>query len=182
MIGTRGVPARYGGFETAVEEIGRRLVERGQEVTVYCRGDGDPGARDYLGMRLVHLPAVHARSLETLSHTAASVAHLWRAGGHDVARNLAARGERQRRLDLVLALDEEPVDEVHAGGPHRDHDLAGARGGVGPLLHHQLVDRGELVADHGAHAGEHRRVAGRAAEQRVRHGATMSPCRTTQAA
>lgn len=85
MIGTRGVPARYGGFETAVEEIGRRLVERGQEVTVYCRGDGDPGARDHLGMRLVHLPAVHARSLETLSHTAVSVAHLWRTGGHDVA-------------------------------------------------------------------------------------------------
>ncbi|WP_296604398.1 DUF1972 domain-containing protein [Nocardioides sp.] len=85
MIGTRGVPARYGGFETAVEEIGRRLVERGQEVTVYCRGDGDPGGRDHLGMRLVHLPAVHARSLETLSHTAVSVAHLWRTGGHDVA-------------------------------------------------------------------------------------------------
>ena len=36
-------------------------------------------------MRLVHLPAVRSRSLETLSHTALSVAHLWRTGGHDVA-------------------------------------------------------------------------------------------------
>ena len=36
-------------------------------------------------MRLVHLPAVRSRSLETLSHTAGSVAHLWRTGGHDVA-------------------------------------------------------------------------------------------------
>ncbi len=73
MIGTRGVPGRYGGFETAVEEIGRRLVERGHEVTVYCRGeDRSPS---YLGMRRIVLPAVRARVAETLSHTALSVLH-----------------------------------------------------------------------------------------------------------
>jgi glycosyltransferase involved in cell wall biosynthesis len=74
MIGTRGVPARYGGFETAVEEIGCRLVQRGHEVTVYCR---NPGQRltSHLGMRLVNLPAVRRRELETLSHTALSVLH-----------------------------------------------------------------------------------------------------------
>ena len=38
MLGTRGVPAAYGGFETAVEEVGKRLVERGHRVTVYTRG------------------------------------------------------------------------------------------------------------------------------------------------
>ena len=32
MIGTRGVPARYGGFETAIEEVGRRLADRGHQV------------------------------------------------------------------------------------------------------------------------------------------------------
>lgn len=77
MVGTRGVPARYGGFETAVEEVGRRLVERGHRVRVYCRsGDGGPAPRTYLGMDLVTLPAVRRRSLETLSHTALSVGHL----------------------------------------------------------------------------------------------------------
>jgi glycosyltransferase involved in cell wall biosynthesis len=78
MVGTRGVPARYGGFETAVEEVGRRLVERGHEVVVYCRtvpGQSDR-ATEHLGMRLVHLPAVRKRSLETLSHSALSIAHL----------------------------------------------------------------------------------------------------------
>ncbi|SFA95721.1 Glycosyltransferase involved in cell wall bisynthesis [Cellulomonas marina] len=80
MVGTRGVPARYGGFETCVEEVGARLVGLGHEVTVYCR-TGEPGAErpeTFLGMRLVHLPALRHRALETLSHTALSVLHLLR--------------------------------------------------------------------------------------------------------
>ena len=76
MIGTRGVPARYGGFETAIEEIGQRLVARGHEVVVYCRGAEDPSQRTHLGMELVHLPAARRKTLETLSHTGLSVAHL----------------------------------------------------------------------------------------------------------
>lgn len=77
LIGTRGVPARYGGFETAVEEVGRRLAADGFPVTVYCRpAAGEPRPASYLGMRLVHLPALRHRVLETLSHTALSVAHV----------------------------------------------------------------------------------------------------------
>ncbi len=76
MIGTRGVPARYGGFETAVEEIGRRLVDRGHEVTVFCRTAGEDAIDgQYLGMSRVVLPALANRALETLSHTALSVVH-----------------------------------------------------------------------------------------------------------
>jgi glycosyltransferase involved in cell wall biosynthesis len=83
MVGTRGVPARYGGFETAVEEIGSRLAARGHQVRTYCRR-GPVAERDaaappltrHLGMELVTLPAMRRRSLETLSHTALSVAHL----------------------------------------------------------------------------------------------------------
>lgn len=58
MVGTRGVPAAYGGFETAVEEVGRRLVERGHRVTVYSRR-AEQRVREHLGMRVVHLPALH---------------------------------------------------------------------------------------------------------------------------
>src|SRR3954447_26848484 len=79
MVGTRGVPARYGGFETCVEEVGRRLADRGHDVVVYCRtvpGSPDRPADSHLGMRLVHLPAARKRSLETLSHSALSVGHL----------------------------------------------------------------------------------------------------------
>jgi len=77
MVGTRGVPARYGGFETAVEEVGRRLADRGHQVVVYCRTTADAERLpSHLGMDLVHLPAARKRSLETLSHSALSVGHL----------------------------------------------------------------------------------------------------------
>ncbi|WP_081747311.1 DUF1972 domain-containing protein [Arthrobacter sp. Br18] len=76
MVGTRGVPARYGGFETAIEEIGQRLVSAGMEVTVYCRNTDAERPRSFLGMRLVHLPALRLKCAETLSHTALSACHL----------------------------------------------------------------------------------------------------------
>ncbi len=73
-MGSRGVPATYGGFETAAEQIGRRLAERGHEITVYCRQNGP---REYLGMRRVQAPAIRRRTLETLSHTGASCLHAY---------------------------------------------------------------------------------------------------------
>lgn len=74
LLGTRGVPAQYGGFETAVEEIGARLASRGYEVTVYCRNP-DQTMKAYRGMHLVNAPAIKHRVTETLSHTAISTAH-----------------------------------------------------------------------------------------------------------
>lgn len=79
FIGTRGVPASYGGFETAAEEIGARLVEWGHRVTVYCRNPGQT-ITEYRGMELVNLPALRKKSLETLSHSALSVHHVTRRG------------------------------------------------------------------------------------------------------
>ena len=37
LIGTRGVPGNYGGFETCAEELGKRLTEKGHEIYVYNR-------------------------------------------------------------------------------------------------------------------------------------------------
>lgn len=80
LVGTRGVPARYGGFETAVEEVGRRLVGAGIGVRVYCRRDpSSPSTAQpstYLGISLIYLPALRLRVAETLSHTALSLLHL----------------------------------------------------------------------------------------------------------
>lgn len=83
ILGTRGVPARYGGFETAAEQIGQRLAEWGHEVVVYCRNPGQTQT-SYHGMTLVNLPAVRVRSLETISHTGLSAVHAIRRDKPDV--------------------------------------------------------------------------------------------------
>lgn len=110
MIGTRGVPAAYGGFETAVEEVGRRLVEKGHKVTVYTRGDHS-AEREYLGMKLVHLPAVPVKQLETLSHTGLSAAHALGRKRYDAAFVFNAANSpfvpllRARRIPVALHMD-----------------------------------------------------------------------------
>lgn len=76
LLGTRGIPARYGGFETFAEEISARLVERGHQVTVYCRAPHQDSA--YRGVRLVYIPPVRHKYLETVAHTFASTLHLLR--------------------------------------------------------------------------------------------------------
>lgn len=73
ILGTRGIPARYGGFETFAEELGKRLAARGHAVTVYCRERSEPGS--YLGARLVYLPTIRHKYFDTLAHTALSMAH-----------------------------------------------------------------------------------------------------------
>ncbi len=88
-MGTRGVPASYGGFETAVEEIGKRLAARGYDITVYCRNPGQT-LTEYEGMHLVNLPAVRHRMAETLSHTSLSTARAIIKDKPDVALMLNA--------------------------------------------------------------------------------------------
>ncbi|MBA2571274.1 MAG: DUF1972 domain-containing protein [Chloroflexi bacterium] len=76
ILGTRGVPARYGGFETFAEELGWRLAARGHEVTVYGRDRWVPrGCTEHRGMRIVRLPAPRSKYLETVVHTLFSAGH-----------------------------------------------------------------------------------------------------------
>lgn len=76
ILGTRGIPGRYGGFETFAEELATRLDQRGHDVTVYCRPkQGSPRPPHYRGVRLVYLPALRTKYLETLSHTLLSALH-----------------------------------------------------------------------------------------------------------
>jgi len=77
FLGSRGIPARYSGFETFYEQLAVRLAARGHEVTVYNRSRfmGDVG-REYRGVRIVSLPSVPTKHLDTITHTALSTAHL----------------------------------------------------------------------------------------------------------
>ena len=76
ILGTRGIPASYSGFETAVEQITSRLVDRGHTVTVYCRPHVvDPSISSWKGARLKHLPTIRNKYLDTFVHTFLSALH-----------------------------------------------------------------------------------------------------------
>jgi glycosyltransferase involved in cell wall biosynthesis len=76
LLGSRGVPARYGGYETLCEELAARLVARGFDVTVYCRSRYTPrGLSGHRGARLVVLPTLPTKHLDTPVHTLLSCLH-----------------------------------------------------------------------------------------------------------
>jgi glycosyltransferase involved in cell wall biosynthesis len=76
ILGTRGIPANYGGFETFAEECGAGLAARGHRVTVYGRSHYIPrGLRRHRGVDLVVLPTVPWKYTDTLVHTLLSVLH-----------------------------------------------------------------------------------------------------------
>src|SRR5579862_5077406 len=75
FIGGRGVISKYSGIETYYEEVGKRLAARGHELTVYCRNHFTPAQKEYEGMRLLRLPTIRTKHLETFVHTLLSTLH-----------------------------------------------------------------------------------------------------------
>src|SRR5579864_7054342 len=74
ILGTRGIPARYGGFETFAQELSTRLALVGHSVTVYCRTrHSEP---TFHGVRLQYLPTIRHKYLDTLAHTFLATLHL----------------------------------------------------------------------------------------------------------
>jgi len=72
ILGTRGIPAAYGGFETFAEQLARRLAARGHDVTVFGRAGSVPESLHrtrFEGVRLLVLPAPRSKYLETVAHT-----------------------------------------------------------------------------------------------------------------
>lgn len=76
ILGTRGIPANYGGFETFAEECGARLAARGHSVTVYGRSHYVPrGLRRHRNVDLVVLPTLRWKYTDTMVHTFLAVQH-----------------------------------------------------------------------------------------------------------
>ena len=81
ILGTRGIPAAHGGFETFAEHLSLHLVQRGWSVTVYCQenGRGSVSESDWKGIRRIHVPVA-------LGGAAATVVFDWKATRHAAAR------------------------------------------------------------------------------------------------
>jgi glycosyltransferase involved in cell wall biosynthesis len=87
ILGDRGIPARYGGFSTLVEEVALRLVAtHGMEVTVYCRKPYySERPAEYRGVRCVYLPAPGGKSLESILSSNLSIGHAALQKRYDLA-------------------------------------------------------------------------------------------------
>ena len=70
ILGTRGIPARYGGFETFAERLATGLASRGCDVTVYCEGHGKDGPAMFQGVNLRYIPAPAFGSFTTVLYDA----------------------------------------------------------------------------------------------------------------
>ncbi len=105
LLGTRGVPAAYGGFETLVENIGQRLAGRGHDVSVYCRPHMVGGRfTHYRGMRLVFLPTIASKHLDTIVHTLVSTLYMAATDRPDVAFYFIAGNSPLAALSRLLGV------------------------------------------------------------------------------
>lgn len=121
LLGSRGIPASYGGYETLMEELAPRLVEAGFEVTVYCRSRYTPRhLRRYLGVDLRVLPTLPTRHLDTPVHTLLSCLDVLaraQAGGGGFDAALVVNGANAAFVPL-LALSGARV-ALHVDGIER---------------------------------------------------------------
>lgn len=68
ILGTRGIPAQHGGFESFAEDFSLYLVNKGWEVTVYCQevGTGTAWEDNWRGIHLVHIPVNRKGAIGTV--------------------------------------------------------------------------------------------------------------------
>ena len=123
ILGTRGIPANYGGFETFAEHLSTRLAARGHDVTVYCRAHYvSPRELEFQGVRLKVLPTIRHKYFDTVIHTFLSALHtipqrydaalicnaanapfasIVRAGGTPVALNVDGLEHKRKKWNWI---------------------------------------------------------------------------------
>jgi glycosyltransferase involved in cell wall biosynthesis len=123
ILGTRGIPANYGGFETFAEHLSTRLAARGHDVSVYCRAHYvSPRQIEFQGVRLKVLPTIRHKYFDTVIHTFLSALHaipqrydaalicnaanapfasIVRAGGTPVALNVDGLEHKRKKWNWI---------------------------------------------------------------------------------
>ena len=77
IVGARGIPVNYGGFETCAEQLATRLTRKGHEVTVYCcKPYSKSNEKTYKGIERIILPTIRKKSLEKVVFSVLSLLHV----------------------------------------------------------------------------------------------------------
>jgi len=152
LIGSRGIPARYGGYETLFAELAPRLVARGFDVTVYGRSHYvRRRLARFRGARLVVLPTLRTKHLDTPVHTLLSCLH---AAGQRFDAALVVNSANALFLPLLRAggvptvLNVDGIEKRRAkwGGFGRAVYALSER--LACLLPDELVTDAEVIREH----------------------------------
>ena len=103
ILGTRGIPARYGGFETFTERLALYLVDKGWEVDVYCQTTEPAEPSMWCGVRLIPIASPGHGPTATMLFD-------WRATLHSLRTN---------RLLLVLGYNTAVLSLFYLAGGRR---------------------------------------------------------------
>ena len=151
LVGTRGIPAAYSGFETAVEHLAERFTARGHEAVVYCRPHMTERHERWAGAELVHLPTVRSKHLDTLAHTFVSTLHLATRRRPDVALYFIAGNAplvplaRLAGIPTILQIDGLDSQRAKWSGPARAYLRFAER--IAPRAANITVTDSRAVAD-----------------------------------
>lgn len=152
LLGSRGIPGRYGGYETLMEQLATRLAARGHHPTVYCRSHYTPRTtRSFRGVELVVLPTVRSKHLDTPVHTFLSCLH---AGPRPFDAALVVNSANAVFLPLLSAA--EIPTALHVDGIERERGKWGPLGrtvyrraeSLATRLPDRLVTDAEVVRDY----------------------------------
>lgn len=78
FIGQKGIPTKQGGIEKHVEELTKKLVELGFDITVYSRSHyTGQTAKNYTfeGVNIINTPSINTKNLDAITHTLFSTLH-----------------------------------------------------------------------------------------------------------
>jgi glycosyltransferase involved in cell wall biosynthesis len=145
VLGSRGFPSTYGGFETFVRRLAPFLAARGHEVTVYGRGrESGPRAIDVDGVRVVRTWGIDSKSASTVTFGLTAALDALRQRPDvvlvlNVANGVVPALLKVRRIPTVVNVDGVEWERGKWGTVARATFLAGAR------LSARFADR--LVAD-----------------------------------
>ena len=76
IIGTRGYPYVYSGYETFVKELSERLVDKNCDIKIYChKGLFNERPKTINGIDLVYIPTIETKILSQFTHSFFSIIH-----------------------------------------------------------------------------------------------------------
>lgn len=151
ILGIRGIPAHYGGFETCVDYTSRLLVQFGSSVTVFNRWQHfQEHPSHYQGVKLRYVHRPEPTTLHTIGHTLRCARQMWSESYdlihlYGVGNAFAIPFLKRAKRKLVISVDAEDWAREKWGIVGRNYLLLAAR--FATLTADQLIVDSQAIGD-----------------------------------